>query len=295
MRKQGFITKRRSAACLLALTIFAGSLSGCWWNKDKQQTSSAQGGASSSQGAAISRPDGGYIPNIPDVSSQLKAAKSENSDVVGWLQIPDTTVNEAVVQSTDNDYYYRRNLQKSWSYSGSLWMDHESTIGSGKPSELSKNSIIYGHNLGKPQGVKDDPDGVKFGQLFKFDDIDFAKNHPYFYFTTESSTLVYEVFTVFYSEDRLSPVPYHYADYSDADYEKLLADVRDRSQFDYNVNVTTKDKIMTLSTCTYKYGTYSQNPNQRFVVMGRLVRENESFYEKADVKTNPDPKAPQFQ
>ena len=54
------------------------------------------------------------------------------------------------------------------------------------------------------------------------------------------------------------------------------------------------DKIITLSTCTYKYGTYTQNPHQRFVIMGRLVGEDEDLYETADLQINPDPKAPDF-
>ena len=55
-----------------------------------------------------------------------------------------------------------------------------------------------------------------------------------------------------------------------------------------------RDKIISLSTCSYKYGTYSQNPHQRFVVMGKLVTEGEDFYETADVHQNPDPKEPDF-
>ena len=40
---------------------------------------------------------GGYQPKVPDVSAQLEAAIAKNSDVVGWLQLPNTAINEAVV------------------------------------------------------------------------------------------------------------------------------------------------------------------------------------------------------
>ena len=39
---------------------------------------------------------GGYQPKVPDVSAQLEAAIAKNSDVVGWLQLPNTAINEAV-------------------------------------------------------------------------------------------------------------------------------------------------------------------------------------------------------
>lgn len=241
-----------------------------------------------------SRPDSSFQPDMPEAAQQLQEAVSKNSDTVGWLIVPGTEINEAVVQTTDNEYYYRRDALKNSSFAGCLWMDYESSIGDGEAENFSRNTIIYGHNLGRPQGVRDDPSGEKFAQLFKFDDLEFARAHPYFYFITSQGTHIYEIFTVFYSEDKLSPVPYHYASYSDKDYDALLNDVRARSQFDYNVAVDTDDKIITLSTCSYKYGTYSRNPHQRFVIMGRLASGDENFYETADLQINPDPKAPDF-
>lgn len=240
------------------------------------------------------RPDSDYKPTVEDPTEKLKDAQAQNSDSIGWLQIPGTDIDEVVVQSTDNEFYYRRDALKNYSFSGSLWMDYENKLGDGTANALPQNTIIYGHNLGNPQGVKDDPQGVKFAQLFKFDDLEFAKAHPYFYFTTDSGTHIYEIFTVFYSEDQLSPVPYHHPSFTASDYEKLIADVRNRSQFDYNVEFSPDDKIMSLSTCTYKYGTYSQNPHQRFVIMGRLMNEDDNFYETADIQVNPDPKEPNF-
>lgn len=290
-------TTKRIWSLILAGMMMTAFLAGCNSRGGDGDTS---GSSSSEVDSAWENPignprgDSDYVPEIPDVMEQFKQADAQNSDTVGWLQIPDTEINEAVVQTTDNEYYYRRDALKQDSFAGSLWMDYESTIGDGAAEDFSQNVIIYGHNLGNPQGVKDDPNGVKFAQLFKFDDIDFAKEHPYFYFTSPSGEHVYEIFAVFYSEDVTSPVPYHFAEYEPERFQKLITDVRDRSQFDYNVTVGLDDKIMTLSTCTYKYGTYSQNPHQRFVIMGRLVGEGEPFYETADVQVNPDPKEPDF-
>ena len=47
-------------------------------------------------------------------------------------------------------------------------------------------------------------------------------------------------------------------------------------------------------TCTYKYGTYNQNPNQRFVVFGKLVTDGESFHKEANLQPNAKIKEPNF-
>lgn len=240
------------------------------------------------------RPASDFRPSPQNPAQALAAAKALNADVVGFLEVPGTELFEPVVQTTDNEYYYRRNTKKEYAFDGSIWMDYESTIGDGTAGGMSQNTLLYGHNIGNPQGVRDDKNGSKFAQLFWFDDIEFARAHPYFYFTTEKGSQIYEIFTVFYSEDKLTPVPYHMASYSKGDYESLISDVRSRSQFHYNVDMGPDDKIMTLSTCSYKYGTYTQNPKQRFVLMGRLVGENESLYESAQLEQNPAPKVPNF-
>jgi SrtB family sortase len=210
-----------------------------------------------------------------------------------WLQLPNTKINEAVVQTTNNDFYLRRDVRKNYSYEGCYYLDYESVMFDGG-KDLAQNSIIYGHNLGSPLGVKDDPDGAKFAQLLKLDDIEVAKKTPYIFLTTESGNHIFEIFTVMYCEAIISPVPYHYAEYSQARFSQLIADVKERSQYHYDVDVQPDDKILTLSTCTYKYGTYSQNPDQRFVVMGRLVKEGEDYYESARLTVNENPKAPSF-
>lgn len=71
---------------------------------------------------------GNYVPTIPDVSKELEQAVKDNSDVIGWLQVPDTKINEPVVQTTDNEYYLRRDYKKNYSYAGCYYLDYESVL-----------------------------------------------------------------------------------------------------------------------------------------------------------------------
>lgn len=102
------------------------------------------------------RPVGELPPALPNVSAELADAVRQNSDVVGWLTLPNTTINEAVVQTTNNDYYLRRDVKKNYAYEGCYYMDYESVMFD-NGADLAQNTIIYGHNLGSPMGVKDDP------------------------------------------------------------------------------------------------------------------------------------------
>lgn len=252
-------------------------------------------GASPDAGSPQGTTDAGgaYRPAPPAVAGKLEAAAAKNSDVVGWLTLPNTAINEAVVQTKDNEYYLRRDVEKKYAYEGCYYMDYESVMfNEGK--NLAMNTIIYGHNLGKPMGTRDDPNGTKFAQLLKLNDEETARKTPYVFLTTEGAAHVFQIFAAFYCEAFTKPVSYHHAEYSKAELEKLAADAKARSTYLYDVTVTGDDKILTLSTCTYKYGTYSQNPDQRFVVMGRLVREGESFAPEAGIQKNPSPKEPAF-
>ncbi|MEM1484039.1 class B sortase [Oscillospiraceae bacterium PP1C4] len=274
-------TMMLKTAALLFAVILLISLPAC---SKKDNTGKPQGEYDQS---------GQYTPSVPDVSKAFEDARKQNTDVVAWLQLPNTKIDEAVVQTTNNEFYLRRDVKKNYSYEGCYYMDYESVMFEGG-KDLARNTIIYGHNLGSPLGVKDDFNGVKFAQLLKLTDIELAKNTPYIYLTTESGNHIFEIFTVMYCEAVTKPVQYHYADYSDEQFNLLISDVKARSLYQYDVNVTTEDKILTLSTCTYKYGTYSQNPHQRFVVMGRLVRKDEGYHETAPLTVNENPKAPSF-
>lgn len=225
----------------------------------------------------------------PDVKEALAKAKAENPDVVGWLIVPGTSINEPVVQADDNSFYLRRNYKGNYAYSGSLFLDFRTFL-----DPPSQNTVIYGHNLGSPMGRKDDPEGEKFAQLLKFADIEFAKQNPYLYFVTERESYVYRIFCVAYTEAYLRPVEYHHDKYNAKEFELLTADLMARSLYRYNVPVGPGDTLLTLSTCTYRYGTYNQNADQRYIVVGRLVREGEYYDEVLDLVPNDKIKEPDF-
>ena len=103
-----------------------------------------------------------------------------------------------------------------------------------------------------------------FAQLASYHYLDFAQSAPFIYFSTTGKDYVWQVFAAFYTEATWTS--YIYANPSD--YANVLSQAKQRSLHNFNVNVSTSDQILTLSTCTRMYGNHS---NQRFVVMAKKV------------------------
>ena len=224
--------------------------------------------------------------HLPSHRDKIAEYKAINSDVVGWLEIPDTTINDVVVWYPNdyNEYYLRKDVYKRYNQAGSYYADFRNKF-DGTAAGLSRNTVIYGHSL----DMNDNPDAPYFSQLKKFLDQDFAEQHPYIYFSVEGEELVWEVFAVFYSTIAL---PYNVPDQSNEEFTALISEANKRSEYIYDVDVTTGDKILTLSTCVYKFtpGVY---PNDyRYVVMAKLVDPSEPFKKTASLEKNPNPKEP---
>ncbi len=196
--------------------------------------------------------------------SQVKKAKESNRDTVGWLYVPGTEINNSVLQAFDNSYYIRRDENRKDSIYGCYFADYENALD--HSAEFSRNTIIYGHS-----DLKDNPDGKRFSQLFRFIGEAFAKETPHIYFSTPEEDLAFRVFAVFYAETSFQ---YILADPDDATFMNIVAKARDGSIYEYDVDVTKDDKILTLSTCSVKHG---DDSTHRLVVMARLLREGESY------------------
>ena len=145
----------------------------------------------------------------------------------------------------------------------------------GDKKEMSRNTVLYGHNWknisANPRIT--DPKDVMFEQVASFHHLDFAKKTPYIHYSTEDANMTWKVFAAFYTEDSFYYID---SDPNDADFMNIVNTAKKKSLHNYDVDVNEKDKIITLSTCTRAYG---PTPNQRFVVMARLMRDGEKIEE----------------
>lgn len=86
-----------------------------------------------------------------------------NGDAVAWIRIEDTNINYPIVHSQDNKDYLRRNIQKQYSYGGTLFVDCRIY----EPFGIG-TTIVYGHNLNN---------GLMFSQLQNYSRVNWAQQH----------------------------------------------------------------------------------------------------------------------
>jgi len=187
------------------------------------------------------------------IQPKIAAGRSEfgNEDIVGYLNIPDTSIQYYVTQAKDNEFYMGHDIYKTQSETGWIFLDYENDF-----SRIDKNIIIYGHNP---------DDDIMFHGLRSYLTEDYAQSHRYFYLTTQSWNSGYEVFAVLLTDISFS---YNRVLIDDSQFGSILDTMNKESLYDFGVDVTTDDRILTLSTYL--------NPNgpgdpSRIIVVGKLM------------------------
>lgn len=171
-----------------------------------------------------------------------------NPDFKFWIEVENTNINYPVLQSDNNEFYLSRDIYKNDLSSGSIFMDYRNDF------EKDPNVIIYGHNM---------KNNTMFENLNKFKDEGFFYDGNKIKIITSDKEYVYEVFSAYYidaSYDYLVP-----RFDSDMDFEKYIEEIKKLSICDSSTQVSSSDKIITLSTCSY------EGENTRTVVHGKLI------------------------
>lgn len=162
-----------------------------------------------------------------------------NPDTIGWIQISGTDINYPVVQTNNNDFYLTHSFDKSYNKAG--WIFEDCNNSNFKNNELDKNTIIYGHNR---------ENNSMFGTLSNVLKKEWREdvNNTYINFSTVDKQMIWQVFSTYTikSEDYYIRTEF----LSDQEYDKFLNTIKNRSIYNFNVEVSNTDNILTLSTCT---------------------------------------------
>lgn len=230
----------------------------------------------------------------PEYGDAIRRMAQQNRDVVGWLHVPGTNIDEVVLQNPadsntyklKNDYYLNRDFQKQADRDGLFCVDYRATFGPNGREDLSRVTTVYGHSW------DDNPDGDLFSQLKRYRDPTFAGENPYVFFSTEAEDMAWEVFAVF---DTTIYLPYVRPRLPLDKFYSTLEMVYDLSYYNYDVAVDDRDRILVLSTCTYSVEGHETLPapnDYRFVVMARLMDPDETRRDSAVFAVNDSPLEP---
>lgn len=179
-----------------------------------------------------------------------------NSDIRGWLYIPDTNVDYPILCSLEksDSFYLEHNYLKQYEFDGSIYFEKQNAV-----DFSDRNTVMYGHNL---------LNGRMFRTLHYFEDADFFENHPYIYIYAPGHVYTYTIFAAYEYDDRHILNSFNFDDDQVwADYLAYATNPQSMNRHTRDVDVTVDDRIITLSTCV---GT---NKGARYLVQGVLTND----------------------
>lgn len=172
---------------------------------------------------------------------------SENTDYIGWIDIPDTKVSYPVYQSKDNNDYLHHDRNGSYIYAGEIFIDKNFISG-------SRNMVLHGHNMRI---------GTMFASIKRYTAYDYYNDHPFvIFYPKEGGVEIYRIYSTYQrSTSNIYDEAYQLI-FNDSSYEAFINDNIKRSCLDCNYSPQIIDKTITLSTCI--------TSNTRFVVHAGL-------------------------
>ena len=172
--------------------------------------------------------------NVPFMNVDFNELLKKNHDTVGWIKVEGTKVNYPVVQSTDNDYYLSHAFNKTANQGGWIFADYRVNF-----KDFGKNTIIYGHNMNNK---------TMFGSVPNMLYNSYLSNSSNYYIkiSTPTSNSVWKVFSIY----TVDPQTYYLkTNFKSEPYSKFLSTLKSRSIYNFGIDVSENDKILTLSTC----------------------------------------------
>lgn len=172
-------------------------------------------------------------------------------DAVGWLTIPGTDIDHPFVYSEDNRNYLHRNIDGTYLYAGTVFMDCHCSR-----DFTSQNTTIYGHNMNN---------GSMFHTLGNFKKQEVFDEYTVAYIYLPERTLTLDIFAFVITDAVTENMLYNkelqegYLDY-----------VKSKARYYRDPELTEEDCLVTISTCTYEY------ENARMVLLCKIRREGQS-------------------
>lgn len=183
-----------------------------------------------------SNPKSNYVsPYYKNYSKVISVLKNSNPETVGWVTVNNTNVSYPVVQSSNNSYYLNHDFNRNSNSLGWIYMDYRNN-----PDELDYNTVIYGHNL---------RNGTMFGSLNSVLKPNWYTNvdNQYITFNTANGEMEWRIFSI-YTVGVTNDYLYTTFD-TPTDFLNFANQMKDRSIYNFGVELHEDDKIITLSTC----------------------------------------------
>ena len=214
-----------------------------------------------------------------------------NHDIVGVISIPDTPLNNPVLQADDNSKYLNMKYDLTENIAGEIFMDyrnHFDDVGEDGylKYENSQNLILYGHDM---------YDDQMFGFLkYYLRNEAYYGAHPVIDLSSNYERYKYKIFAFFMLDNNDDTDTkfdcWNVLDFADEkEFYDFVNEAKRRTIRTNDVDVEYGDELLTLSTCS----TFFPDERGRLIILARRVREGEDPMKGTqNSKANPNIKWP---
>lgn len=184
------------------------------------------------------------------VAVDFKGLLLINPETVGWISIENTHINYPVVRHDNNEFYLTNGFERKRNGSGCIFMDYRNMS-----PDKDVNTILYGHHM---------KDSSMFRDLVLYKNKNFFSTNGRVVFNSPDKKYEWQVFSVYVAET--DDFDYLMTSFKDKKtYAGYIKAIKDRSLFSSEISVSTDDRILTLSTCSY------ESANARTVVHAKMI------------------------
>lgn len=213
--------------------------------------------APSEDAQSPSGPSESAQPLLVENPIDFAALQAVNPDAYAWIYVPNTGIDLPIFQADptkDDNFYMHHDIEGNYDFKGSIYSQRANSKDFSDPV-----TVLYGHRM---------LDKSMFTNLHNFRDDTFFEQNRYFYIYTPGHILTYEIVSAHQYDERhilnsfnfsKTEIFQEYLDYIVAP-KSMLANVRE------GVELTTDDRIVTLSTCM-------EGGSARYLIQGVLIND----------------------
>ena len=184
------------------------------------------------------------------INVDLNDLRNINGDTVGYIKVNNTNINYPVVQTSNNAYYLSHTFDKTENKAGWVFMDYRN-----HNNIFDNNTILYAHGR---------LDNTMFGSLRKVVKEEWYTNSDNYIiqYSNDYYSTKWQVFSIYKVRETDDYIKTNFN--SNIEYQEFINMIKSRSIYNFNTDVTTNDKILTLSSC--------YNDDYRMVLHAKLVK-----------------------
>ncbi len=175
------------------------------------------------------------------------ALLERNEDVIGWIYIPDSNIDEPILKGENNDTYIHTSIDYEPLTAGHIFVEETNS------DDYSDDmTIIYGHNM---------RNGSRFHDIRYYEDEEYYYEHQMVYiYTLDGNINIYEIF----SAKVVDPDDECYTTVIN-DYVAYVEAAQSNAQMISEIDTSEKKPLIMLSTC------WSQTNTKRNIVFAYLT------------------------